>query len=295
MIILQTNGLSKNYGSLQAVNNLDFKVQEGSVFGILGPNGSGKTSTLSMILGIINPNAGGFNWFEGKYNNPLLKIGALLETPNFYPYLNAEDNLAIIAHIKKSKTDDFEVILKKVGLWEKKQLPFKAYSFGMKQRLAIGATMIGNPDVYIFDEPTNGLDPNGIADMRNVIKELHAEGKTIIMASHMLDEVEKVCTEVIIIKNGVKLSQDTVGHLTKTGRVIEIKSKDSHRLLELLQSASFSLGSKIENDLISINIADETPIEDISQYLMQNNISVSHFSEKVQRLEDSFIQITKNK
>ncbi len=294
MIILQTDSLSKNYGNLQAVNKINFKVPEGSVFGILGPNGSGKTSTLSMILGIINPNEGHFKWFEGKHENPYFKIGALLETPNFYPYLNAADNLAIIAHIKKSKNDDYQKILTKVGLWEKRQLPFKAYSFGMKQRLAIGATMIGDPDVYIFDEPTNGLDPIGIADMRNVIKSLHAEGKTIIMASHMLDEVEKVCTEVIIIKNGVKLSQDTVAHLTKTGRVVEIKTKDNLQLMDLLKSESFALSSNLDNDLVSISISDETPIEEVSQFLMKNNISVSHFSEKIQRLEDSFIQITKN-
>jgi ABC-type multidrug transport system ATPase subunit len=294
MNILQTHGLTKSYGSILAVQSLDFQINKGTVYGILGPNGSGKTTTLCMILGCIKPDSGSFTWFDGQIQYPNLKVGALLETPNFYPYLNALDNLKITAHIKKSKQDDMDAILKKVGLWEKRQLKFKSFSYGMKQRLAIGATMIGNPDVYIFDEPTNGLDPVGISDMRNVILDLKKQGKTVIMASHMLEEVEKVCDEVLILKNGNKLFERTIIDQAETEKHILIGSNDNNYLALILNNFPPTIKTTKFGNLIELAINNETSMETLSQFLMDNKVLVTHLSEKAPKLEDTFLKITKD-
>src|SRR5690606_17499858 len=203
MPVLTIQNLSKNYGKIKAICNLSFTVEKGNIYGILGPNGSGKTTTLGIILGITKNDAGSFNWFDGlKGKDARQKIGALLETPNFYPYLNADENLAIIAHIKKMNRHRFDDLLSLVDLTQRRHSPFRTYSLGMKQRLAIAASMVGDPEVLIFDEPTNGLDPLGIAEVRNVIVKIARQGKTILMASHILDEVEKICSHVAILKQG---------------------------------------------------------------------------------------------
>ncbi|MEL6989792.1 MAG: ATP-binding cassette domain-containing protein, partial [Bacteroidota bacterium] len=168
MPVLKTSNLSKHYGPIRAVDNLNLSVGKGQVVGLLGPNGSGKTTTLGMLLGVLKPTSGSFEWFEGKYGeNPRRQIGAILETPNFYPYHNAIKNLKIIQHIKKSYDDNLDSLLELVNLKHRQNSRFSTYSLGMKQRLAIAATMIGNPEVLIFDEPTNGLDPQGIAEVRS--------------------------------------------------------------------------------------------------------------------------------
>src|SRR6188508_365069 len=200
MSILSLENISKNYGRVQALNGVNFEVQKGTVFGILGPNGSGKTTLLGIIMDILKPTSGSYRLLdETPTEVQRRQIGTLLETPNFYHYLSAVRNLKIAAAIKGRGHDDIDHVLEVVNLTHRKNSAFSTYSLGMKQRLAIGSALLGNPDVLVFDEPTNGLDPVGIAEIRSLIKQLAQDGKSIIMASHLLDEVEKVCTHVAIL------------------------------------------------------------------------------------------------
>lgn len=210
MNILSVEGVTKFYGSLRALNDVTFRVPEGSVFGIIGPNGSGKTTLLGIVTGILRATAGQtvlFEDLETPANLLRQRIGTLLETPNFYPYLSATDNLAIAARIKGVDKREIDLALNKVGLFERRDSRFNTFSLGMRQRLAIASALLGNPRVLILDEPTNGLDPEGIAEIRELIKELGAQGHTVIMASHLLAEVEKTCTHVAVLKNGRLLAE----------------------------------------------------------------------------------------
>jgi ABC-type multidrug transport system ATPase subunit len=295
MKVLEITNLTKHYGRITAVNHLNLDVDEGQIYGILGPNGSGKTTTLGIVLGIINADGGQYQWFEGQKERPLRHIGALLETPNFYPYLNAVQNLEIVAHIKKSPETDFDALLQLVNLAHRKDTLFKGYSLGMKQRLAIAATMVGDPSVLIFDEPTNGLDPTGIAEVRETIKKIAAQGKTIFMASHMLDEVEKVCTHVAIIKNGNLLTAGEVGGLINKETTIEIAAENMAILRGVFSEVDFI--SKIvdmPNHLI-INTKEGFSARDVSKLAFEKGIILTHLVEKKRRLEEEFLQITAKK
>jgi len=232
--VLQISGLNKNFGKIQAINNLDLSVYKGNIFGILGPNGSGKTTTLGCILGIVNSNSGSYKWFgeEASHQNRK-KIGAILESPNFYPYLSAKQNLNIIAEIRQKGYDSIDEVLKTVDLFDRKDSKFKTFSFGMKQRLAIAAALLGNPEVLILDEPTNGLDPVGIADIRTLILKIAKKGITIIFASHILDEVQKICTHVAVLKKGKKLFDGEVDVVLSSGDHVELAAEN----LDLLKSA----------------------------------------------------------
>ena len=230
--ILSIEGISKSYGNIQALKNVSYEVPQGAVFGLLGPNGSGKTTMLSIILDILKANSGTFKWF-GNPGSPETRkrIGSLLETPNFYHYLSAVDNLKITSAISGRGNDQaIEDVLKVVKLYERRNSRFSTYSLGMKQRLAIGAALLGNPEVLLFDEPTNGLDPVGIAEIRELIKVLAKQGKTIIMASHLLDEVEKVCTHVAIMKRGKLLAAGPVNEVLANEDIVELASLNSLKL-----------------------------------------------------------------
>ena len=295
MKVLEITNLTKHYGRITAVNNLNLSVEEGQIYGVLGPNGSGKTTTLGIALGIIRANNGTCRWFEGQYGEgaeALQHIGSLLETPNFYPYMNAVQNLEIVAHIKHATHVDYDGILKLVNLAHRKDAAFKTYSLGMKQRLAIAATMVGDPSVLILDEPTNGLDPTGIAEVRDTIRKIASEGKTIFMASHMLDEVEKVCTHVAIIKNGNLLTTGAVGNLLKNEITIEIAAENNEILRGVLADAHFV--SKIENraNLLIINVKEGFSVLDVSQLMYQKGIILIHLNERKRKLEEEFLQIT---
>ena len=199
--VLSVSALSKRYGSIRALDSFSLEVNQGEVYGILGPNGSGKTTTLGILLDVLKADSGTYSWFDGM---PTVKarrqIGSILETPNFYPYLSARQNLAIACTIKEVGTSDIDRVLKEVNLYERRHDKFETYSLGMKQRLALASAMLGDPDVLILDEPTNGLDPLGIAEVRGLILQQAQKGATIIMASHILDEVEKTCSHVAVFK-----------------------------------------------------------------------------------------------
>src|SRR6478735_8213315 len=235
--VLTINGISKSYGSIRALNNFSFEVPQGSVFGILGPNGSGKTTLLSIILDVLKANNGNFLWF-GHPGSPeqRKKIGSLLETPNFYHYLSAIDNLKVTQSISgRGNEQDVNEVLKKVKLYERRKSRFKSYSLGMKQRLAIAASLLGDPKVLVLDEPTNGLDPVGIAEIRQLIIELKNSGHTIIMASHLLDEVEKVCTHVAILRTGELLITGRVDEILVDDDVVELSASDLDALSAVLK------------------------------------------------------------
>ena len=293
MPILDIRNLTKKYGSLTAVNDLSLQVNKGNVFGILGPNGSGKTTTLGIILGIIKANQGSYTWFGNQYGkDERMHLGALLETPNFYPYMSADENLKIVAHIKKIKAPRIDETLELVNLAERKHSRFRTFSFGMKQRLAIGAAMIGDPEVLLFDEPTNGLDPQGIAEVREVVQRIAGEGKTIIMASHLLDEVEKVCSHVSIIKKGRPLATGEVGSILNNDRQLDIGAADLTRLRELLVSANGVRKIEEKNRHLILYVQEGTDPAALYDLAFRNGIVLTHLALRPKSLEAEFLEIT---
>lgn len=294
MTVLEINNLTKKYGKILAVNNLSLKIESGSIYGILGPNGSGKTTTLGIILGIISSDFGNYTWFgDSQEKNPRRRIGAILETPNFYPYLNAVENLEIIAQIKGVKYDNYDEILKTVNLYDRRNSKFRSYSLGMRQRLAIGATLIGDPDVVIFDEPTNGLDPQGIAEVRNILRKVASSGKTVLMASHILDEVEKVCTHVAIIKNGILRASGKVGSILSPNKFIEIGVQNGGELLNDLMNNDAFIRITPVNDFFECEVGNAVEISDISEFLVKKGYTITHLVSRKRSLEREFLEITK--
>ncbi|NND31797.1 MAG: ATP-binding cassette domain-containing protein [Saprospiraceae bacterium] len=294
MKILSIHGITKSYGRIEAIKNLDLEVEPGQVYGILGPNGSGKTTTLSIVLGIIRQDKGMFQWFDGKYGRSVrTRLGALLETPNFYPYLDADDNLGIIRHIKRSHESDFSELLELVQLSDRRKSKFISYSLGMRQRLAIAAALVGDPEVLILDEPTNGLDPEGIADVRSTISDIASMGKTIIMASHMLDEVEKVCTHVAILKKGELLTHGPVGAILSDEITVEVGSVDLSRLEQALHSFEGVSNIIRKMNFFEISVSANFDVGAMNLELMNKGIVANHLQKKRHSLEDEFLEIIK--
>ncbi len=295
--VLSIHNISKNYGPIQALNNVSFDVPEGSVFGILGPNGSGKTTMLSIILDILKPRTGTFSWFgvEGSPDSRK-KIGSLLETPNFYHYLSAVDNLNITQAISGRGTPaDIDATLEIVNLLQRKKSKFSTYSLGMKQRLAIGAALLGTPRVLVLDEPTNGLDPVGIAEIRDLIKKLAAQGITIIMASHLLDEVEKVCTHVAILKKGNLLTAGAVDEVLTNEDIVEISAADLNNLENILHDFSGYTSRKIEGNHVQLFFPIGTAkLEDLNRFCFEKGVTVNHLTIKRKSLETKFLELTNN-
>ncbi len=293
--VLSITGISKSYGSIKALKNVSFDVPEGSVFGILGPNGSGKTTMLSIILDILKADTGSFAWF-GQSGSSITRrqIGSLLETPNFYHYLSAVDNLNITQAISGRGTPaDIDRVLEIVKLSERKKSKFSAYSLGMKQRLAIGAALLGDPQVLVFDEPTNGLDPVGIAEIRELIKDLAKKGKTIIMASHLLDEVEKVCTHLAILKKGTLLTAGKVDEVLSNEDIVEVSSSDPDRLKMVLQN--FPGASSLQQDGHMVRLffpVGTAKLEDINRFSFEKGITLNQLTVKKKSLESKFFELT---
>ncbi|MDX2359659.1 MAG: ATP-binding cassette domain-containing protein [Crocinitomicaceae bacterium] len=298
--VLEINNLSKNYKNVQAVQNLNLSIQEQMVFGLLGPNGSGKTTTLGMLLGVIRQSNGGFSWFgNGEDNANRKRIGALLETPNFYPYLTAVQNLEVVAKIKgiESPTTEIEEILKTVDLFDRKDSKFKTFSLGMKQRLAIGSTLLGSPEILVLDEPTNGLDPQGIAEIRELIIKIGKSGKTIIIASHILDEIEKVCTHCAILRKGKLLQVGTIGELIGNQDVslIKIGAEDLSKLNSIVsQDDAISVYKELDEGLI-LSVKSGTKAADINKYFFDKGIVLNELKEFNETLENQFLEIVKTK
>ena len=300
MAILTIENLSKNYGAVRALNNISFAVPEKTVFGILGPNGSGKTTLLGIAMDILKATSGSYTWVgEQSADAMRKKIGTLLETPNFYHYLSAEDNLRIAAKIKGKGEEDIPKVLQMVNLYERKDSKFNTYSLGMKQRLAIASTLLGDPDILVFDEPTNGLDPAGIAEIRELIKELNRKGKTIIMASHILDEVEKVCTHVAIIQKGVLKTVGSVSEVMDMGTgavatklLIELSAADNVQLKNILQQMNGIDSVTIEENELQVICDEAVTPEKINKFCFEKGVVLNKLNLKRKSLETRFLEIT---
>ncbi|MBS1590748.1 MAG: ATP-binding cassette domain-containing protein [Bacteroidetes bacterium] len=294
--ILSVNNLSKQYGKIHALNNVSFNVPKGCVYGILGPNGSGKTTTLGIILDILKANTGNFLWFEDNPQNYKTKIGSLLETPNFYHYLSAVNNLKITQAISnRGNENDIDEVLEIVNLSQRKNSKFSTYSLGMKQRLAIAAALLGSPEVLVLDEPTNGLDPVGIAEIRELIKKLAQQGKTIIMASHLLDEVEKVCTHVAILKKGNLLVNGNVNEVLANEDIVEVNASDKQTLIQILNNMSGYTKLVEEKNAIQLFYPQGTAqLDTINEYCFNNGVTLNMLTQKKKSLEAKFFELTNN-
>ncbi len=291
--ILDIENLSKSYGKLEALKELDLSVERGQVFGLLGPNGSGKTTTLGIILGALHPNRGDFRWFGERLTEKSLKrIGAILEHPNFYPYLNAVDNLKIVARIRNSDVSDIDRVLRLTNLYDRRLHRYQTYSYGMKQRLAIAGALLGNPEVLILDEPTNGLDPLGIAEIRELIAGVAAEGTTIIMASHLLDEVQKICSHVAVLKQGRKLFAGSVDDVLNNTETILVGAESMEALEAALIEYPDYQSHKLSSGFVEMKSNGVARPAELNRFLFEKGIVSTHLSIRKKSLENYFLEIT---
>ena len=295
--ILSINNLTKKYGRIHAVNNLSFQIKKGNVYGILGPNGSGKSTTLGIILNVVNKTSGDFSWFNGNISTheALKRVGAIIERPNFYPYMTATQNLQLVCKIKEIPFSKIEEKLKIVNLYKRKNDKFSTYSLGMKQRLAIASALLNDPEILILDEPTNGLDPQGIHEIREIIKNIAANGTTILLASHLLDEVEKVCSHVVVIREGEKLYSGRVDEITASYGIIEMKTENNtEKVLELLQNFDGISSVKLEEGIISATLNKEITAAEMNKFIFEKGYVLSHLLKRKPSLEQQFLTITNN-
>ena len=289
--VLSINGLTKNFGRLCAVNNLNLEIARGQVFGLLGPNGSGKTTTLGMLMSVINPSSGSFSWFGMPPGEAARKkIGAVLEHPIFYPYLSGQKNLELNCLIKESNPTNIPKVLELVELTERRDDKYKTYSLGMKQRLAIASALLNDPTVLILDEPTNGLDPMGIAEIRELIKRIADDGRTIILASHLLDEVQKVCTHFAVLKRGSLVHHGPVDDVGKGAEIVEVNAK-IEGFAELIQKYQGASSITKENGIFQLTLQEGYHSHDVNKFLFENGVIADHLVTKKRSLEKMFIEI----
>ncbi len=294
--ILTLNNLTKKFGPITAVKDLSFTIKKGNVYGILGPNGSGKSTTLGIVLNVVNRTSGDFTWFDGNISthNALKKVGAIIERPNFYPYMTAAQNLKLVCQIKEVTADKIDEKLEIVGLLDRKDSKFRTFSLGMKQRLAIASALLNDPEILILDEPTNGLDPQGIHQIREIIKKIASQGTTILLASHLLDEVEKVCSHVVIIRKGIKLYSGPVDEMNASYGFFELKSNQNSILKEWLSKNKDFKNFKEEEGKIIAFLAHELDEESLNRQLFKEGIVLTHLVKRKESLEEQFLQLTNN-
>ena len=294
--ILTINNLTKKFGYLTAVKDLSFTIQKGNVYGILGPNGSGKSTTLGIVLNVVNKTNGDFHWFDGNVDthDALKKVGAIIERPNFYPYMTAEQNLNLVCKIKGVTTDKVQEKLEVVGLLDRKNSKFRTYSLGMKQRLAIASALLNDPEILILDEPTNGLDPQGIHQIRQIIKDIASDGTTILLASHLLDEVEKVCSHVVVLRKGEKLYSGRVDEMINSHGFFELKTDKQSELISILENHKLFDKIKTEDDLITAFLTEPMSASDFNKLMFDKGIVLSHLVKRKESLEEQFLQLTDN-
>lgn len=292
--ILEVKDLTKKFKQI-AVNHISFDVERGNVYGLLGPNGSGKSTTFGMLLSTINPTSGSWKWFgkEGTDTDTLKKIGAIIEQPNFYPYLSAEKNLKIVAEIKGVPEKRIDEVLAVVNLLSRKKDVFRTYSLGMKQRLAIASALLANPEVLILDEPTNGLDPEGIIQIREIISSIAKSGTTIIVASHLLDEIEKICSHVIVLKHGTAIYSGTVDGMSNTKGFFELKSDQLADLKSALESFGIFSSVKEKDQVLIAQIDEDISASELNRKLFEKGIVLSLLQKKKESLESQFLELVK--
>lgn len=278
---------------MQALDEFDLSVEKGQVMGLLGPNGSGKTTTLGILLGAIKNYRGSYRWFDAdNHHTQRFRIGAILEAPVFYPYLSGRDNLKVVARIKSVQKSELNPILQRVGLADRARSKFRTYSLGMKQRLAFAAALLGEPEVLVLDEPTNGLDPQGIADIRRLIGELAERGTTIILASHLLDEVEKVCTHVAVLKKGNLLRSGAVADVVSDQVHIHLSSREPNKLLTAVSKICGSEAVHLQADTVIAKVDPDFDDEALNRNLIEQGIVLTSMRREKKRLEDEFLELT---
>jgi ABC-2 type transport system ATP-binding protein len=297
MHVIETRGLTKRYGGLLAIDDISFSVEQGQVFGFLGPNGSGKTTTIGMLLGIITPTAGevrllGLTGRHGLHA-ARQKVGATLETPNFYPYLSGWDNLRIVANLKGVSSKAMEETLELVGLLARRKDKFQGYSLGMKQRLAIAATLLGDPQLVILDEPANGLDPDGMREIRALITALGQGGKTVFVSSHLLNEVERTCTHVAILRKGRIVRQASVRDLLKTAMMVELRGPEPERLRAAAQAYPGATSVSVRDESVVVELQDDDTAS-LNRWLAGQGVFVSYLAPQRLSLEEAFIDLTRD-
>ncbi|WP_027138878.1 ABC transporter ATP-binding protein [Gaetbulibacter saemankumensis] len=294
--ILTINNLTKKFGHLTAVKDLSFQINKGNVYGILGPNGSGKSTTLGIVLNVVNKTYGDFKWFDGETSthDALKKVGAIIERPNFYPYMTAEQNLKLVCKIKGVNHSKIDEKLEIVGLLDRKNSKFRNYSLGMKQRLAIASALLNDPEILVLDEPTNGLDPQGIHQIREIIKEIANKGTTILLASHLLDEVEKVCTHVVVLRKGVKLYSGRVDDMISSHGFFELKCNNQETLVKYLENHSAISKVLVKDKLVTAFLNEPFDTEAFNKELFNQNIILTHLVQRKESLEEQFLQLTDN-
>lgn len=295
--ILTINNLTKKFGPITAVDDLSFTIEKGNVYGILGPNGSGKSTTLGIVLNVVNKTKGDFHWFDGSVSTheALKKVGAIIERPNFYPYMTAYQNLELVCKIKGVAADKVSEKLAVVGLEDRMHSKFQTFSLGMKQRLAIASALLNDPEILILDEPTNGLDPQGIHQIREIIKKIASEGTTILLASHLLDEVEKVCTHVVILRKGKSLYTGSVDTMNASHGFFTLKSSDMVSLQAALEGHDAFGTLKREGEELIAYLTKPMDASELNKMLYEQGITLSHLVKRKESLEEQFLELTKNK
>ncbi len=294
--ILTINNLTKKFGPITAVKDLSFTIEKGNVYGILGPNGSGKSTTLGVVLNVVNKTAGDYHWFDGSESThqALKRVGAIIERPNFYPYMTAVQNLNLVCQIKEVSPDKIHEKLELVGLKERANSKFNTFSLGMKQRLAIASALMNDPEILILDEPTNGLDPEGIHQIREIIKRISKSGTTILLASHLLDEVEKVCTHVVILRKGMSLYSGSVDGMNASHGFIIMQSDNMEKLKKALTEMSVFTDVKEEGETLVAYLKSPMDASEVNKALFEKGISLSRLEKRKESLEEQFLEITQN-
>ena len=293
--ILSIKNLHKRYGFVHAVNGISLEIKKGNVYGILGPNGSGKSTTLGIVLNVVNKTSGEFTWFDGSQSTheAIKKVGAIIERPNFYPYMTAAENLSLVCKIKGISKTKVAEKLEIVGLTERRNSKFRTFSLGMKQRLAIASALLNDPEILILDEPTNGLDPQGIHPIREIIRLIASTGTTILLASHLLDEVEKVCSHVLVLKKGQMLYSGTVSDMIRSEGFFELAANDLVELERKLRLHPYFKSVESAQDKLVFTTSTTIAAADLNQYLASENVFVSHLAFKKPSLEEQFLTLTK--
>jgi ABC-2 type transport system ATP-binding protein len=294
--ILSIKNLNKRFGLIHAVKNVSLEIEKGNVYGLLGPNGSGKSTTLGIILNVVNKTSGDYAWFGGRLetHEALKKVGAIIERPNFYPYMTAEENLQLVCKIKGISQSKIIEKLELVGLYERRQSKFRTFSLGMKQRLAIASALLNDPEILILDEPTNGLDPQGIHQIRDIIKQIASQGTTILLASHLLDEVEKVCSHVLVLRKGEVLYCGSVDGMSSQEGFFELQAADNERLITAMENHPSVEKVISENGKVLVYLKKPLEAAALNQWLFDQNIILSHLNMRKNTLEEQFLEITKN-
>lgn len=295
--ILSIKNLHKRYGKVHAVNNVSVDIHKGNVYGILGPNGSGKSTTLGIVLNVVNKTSGEYAWFGGREetHQALKKVGAIIERPNFYPYMTAKENLELVCKIKGINYSKVAEKLEIVGLTDRKDSAFKTFSLGMKQRLAIASALLNDPEILILDEPTNGLDPQGIIQVRDIIRFIASQGTTILLASHLLDEVEKVCSHVLILRFGEILYNGKVNEMSSRSAYYELQSANNNAIIDLLKN-NFSVDkiSEVEGK-VEVYFNEELEASVLNRFFMEKGIYLNHLVKRKLSLENQFLELTNQK